>query len=559
MARMYPREIKRSTTSGAERLLFEELRRQLPDEITVFHSVCWQDPPVDGRGLSRDREADFVILDPSRGILVLEVKGGQVWRDPDTGLYYSNEHLLEESPFEQAKANMYSLMQRVRTANTTARWAGSYRFEYAVAFPDCYLLPDMADVLPLPRHKVMDSTDLEDLGSWVRRALGRGDPSRQLEGEARAALVRLLSASSEPPPLGLLALIKAQNRRFEELTQSQRNILLAMSEYRRLAVAGCAGSGKTFLAMEQAYRLVSQGLRVLFTCHNRALADWVRESLSKTLGGLPDNLHVDEFDGVAIELCKRHGVSVPDPERLPEAQKTEFYRETLPELLDAALGHMPQEEKFDAVVVDEAQDFHVLRWEPLLGLLKDPGEGHLYIFYDSNQNLFVPEVDFPIPRPHLMLRQNCRNTQAIHSLAAKYHSDPDSLSCLGPEGLSPKVVECEPTAQLAALRREIIELREQGLSPSQIVVLTPRSSRHSDLKEGTDVGHGLRLTWGKPDSGHVAIRNIYAYKGLEADVAIVVEPHHIHREKLSQVLYVAFSRARHHLVVLGGLPEPRSS
>lgn len=50
MARMYPREIKRSTTSGAERLLFEELRRQLPDEITVFHSVCWQDPPVDGRG-----------------------------------------------------------------------------------------------------------------------------------------------------------------------------------------------------------------------------------------------------------------------------------------------------------------------------------------------------------------------------------------------------------------------------------------------------------------------------------------------------------------------------
>ena len=557
MARMYPREIKRSTTSAAERLLFEELKQQLPDEIMVFHSVCWQDSPMNGRGLSRDREADFVILDPSRGILVLEVKGGQVWRDPDTGRYYSNENLLDESPFDQAKSNMYSLMQRVRTANTTARWAGSYRFEYAVAFPDCYLLPDIVDVLPLPRHKVLDSSGLGDLASWVHKALGRPDTRWQLSAEARAALVRLLSASSEPPQLGLLALIKAQNKRFEELTQGQRNILLAMSEYKRLAVAGCAGSGKTFLAMEQAYRLVGQGLRVLFTCHNRALADWVRKSLAETLGGLPDNLHVDEFDGVALELCRRHGVSAPDPEELPEGQKAEFYRETLPELLDTAIRRMPQQEKFDAVVVDEAQDFHILRWEPLLGLLKDSKEGRLYIFYDSNQNLFVPEVDFPIPRPHLMLNQNCRNTQAIHSLAAKYHSDPESLSCLGPEGLPPKVVECKPSEQVAALRREIIELRDQGISPSQIVVLTPRSSRHSDFREGTDVGHGLRLTWGRPNSQQVAIRNIYAYKGLEADVAIVVETYHVHREKVSQVLYVAFSRARHHLVVLGSLPEPR--
>lgn len=48
---------------------------------------------------------------------------------------------------------------------------------------------------------------------------------------------------------------------------------------------------------------------------------------------------------------------------------------------------------------------------------------------------------------------------------------------------------------------------------------------------------------------------MHAYKGLEADVAIVVEPGSVRKEQGPKILYIAFSRARHHLYVLGRLPD----
>lgn len=53
------------------------------------------------------------------------------------------------------------------------------------------------------------------------------------------------------------------------------------------------------------------------------------------------------------------------------------------ELLD--LGH-----KFDAVIVDEGQDFHELWWLSIDGLFRDLTEKRcFYVFYDPRQNLYV--------------------------------------------------------------------------------------------------------------------------------------------------------------------------
>ncbi len=147
------------------------------------------------------------------------------------------------------------------------------------------------------------------------------------------------------------------------------------------------------------------------------------------------------------------------------------------------------------------------------------------------------------------------NTQAIHHLAAEYHSDPRRLECLGPEGSRPEVVDVEPGKEKTELRRVLGELKAHGIAPNQIVVLTPRSIRSSGFKEGEDVGHGLKLTWKQAGPGRIAIRNVHAYKGLESDVAIVVEPAQIRKEQVPKILYVAFSRARHHLYVIGNLPQ----
>lgn len=49
--------------------------RRLPDDWIIFHHVSWQSRRSGRQG---DGEADFVVLHPKRGLLVLEVKGGGI-------------------------------------------------------------------------------------------------------------------------------------------------------------------------------------------------------------------------------------------------------------------------------------------------------------------------------------------------------------------------------------------------------------------------------------------------------------------------------------------------
>ena len=73
--------IERAThTRGeeAERLVVERLRAVLSPEVALLHHVRWL---LRDRGHVREGEADIVIGDPDRGILVVEVKSGEVSRD----------------------------------------------------------------------------------------------------------------------------------------------------------------------------------------------------------------------------------------------------------------------------------------------------------------------------------------------------------------------------------------------------------------------------------------------------------------------------------------------
>src|SRR5262245_17140910 len=81
MARMVPFPML-PTESSAERQLYEGFLEQLDESYVVFHSVDWV---LNGRsGRAEQGEADFVILHPEDGILVLEAKGGELTYDPAT-------------------------------------------------------------------------------------------------------------------------------------------------------------------------------------------------------------------------------------------------------------------------------------------------------------------------------------------------------------------------------------------------------------------------------------------------------------------------------------------
>ena len=73
------------------------------------------------------------------------------------------------------------------------------------------------------------------------------------------------------------------------------------------------------------------------------------------------------------------------------------------------------EERYDAIVVDEAQDFHETWWLPVQLSLKDPDNGRMYLFLDPNQSGVYGHGDrYPAHNMTTQeLGENCRNTKKI--------------------------------------------------------------------------------------------------------------------------------------------------
>jgi hypothetical protein len=126
-------------------------------------------------------------------------------------------------------------------------------------------------------------------------------------------------------------------------------------------------------------------------------------------------------------------------------------------------------------------------------------------------------------------------------------------TCAGPPGTQVEVLAVPPEEADTELRKLLHRLvAEERVLPSEITILTPRSSASSCWKEARRLGN-LSLTWQSPPApASIFCSSIPAFKGLESAVVILTELHTMRPDVRDEQLYVATSRARSHLVVLGG-------
>lgn len=553
MARMYPAELVVGAESSAEELLFHRFSEDLPDDFIVLHGIRWLSRTA--RGWQKQGEIDFLILHPDLGGLVLEVKGGRIGVDGERGDWWSidahgRRHPIKD-PFAQASDSMHALREKLDESPTTA---GHFIWlQHGVAFPDVRV--DREGFGPhAPRSSVIDADDLWSLEKAVRRVFGSPPNGYRLTPAAARALIDLLKPSREIKTLALGPRILTAEQRIIQLTQEQYRVLDLLQGESRAAIRGCAGSGKTMLALEKARRLAREGFRVLFTCFNRPLAEWIETGLAAD-ATIPDGaVHVRHFHGLAHDLCAEAGVSF-DPPSDPEAQAT-FWDSEVPVLLLEALEQTGK--TFDAVVVDEGQDFLADWWDALQALLDDPANGAFYIFLDDAQSIYGGEVSLPKDMRPLNLTQNCRNTEPIHDQAMRYHGGTPRPRSSGIEGPAPETIPLVNGDVIAALRQVFAKLfARESIPASHVVVLTPRTKSKSALAEGERVGN-VTLTWdAEPPPNAVRVSTIHRFKGLDSPIVILAEldqmvgwPNH------NELLYVALSRARSHLFILGECPEP---
>jgi len=535
----------------AEKNLFEALRSGLPDEYHVFHDYAYL-----GSVQPREGAIDFLVVHRELGLLAIECKGDGVHLRGDGTwmrlLPGGREEPLDESPFRQSQRHIKELVEELRpkTAQLFPELGGAFPFVYghAVAFPSVgadRLGPLPAEVSP---QIVLFGEDLARLGRRVPEILGYWGSGRQparVLDERRFTQFRkhvLLPRWKLAPTFG--ARLELDSQAIVRLSDEQVEVLRSLVSGPRLCVRGGAGSGKTLLALELARSAALEGRQVLLTCFNIALARWISETVA-SWGRLAERVRAATFHDLCREAAAATG-DIPSSPPAGDKQAAEAYwNGVMPEKLLAALegGRMP---RYDAVIVDEGQDFHRDWFDLLEGLLRDPLRGSFAIFYDPAQDIFGTGCNLP-PYPATVLGVNFRNTRSIAGFLSGLAERAAAPFSRNPEG-EPPVFHQQPHGAAAAARavERLVEdlVNEKHVPPGRITVIAPHTRENSCLRE---IGHlaGQRLSTDPLDrAGAILCTTVHKFKGLESDVVILID---VREDDLfcgRAFLYTAAARAR---------------
>jgi len=211
---------------------------------------------------------------------------------------------------------------------------------------------------------------------------------------------------------------------------------------------------------------------------------------------------------------------------------------------------------YDAVIVDEAQDFADDFWLPVEMLLTDPDAGMLYVFLDEIQDIYRRSASIPVLGEPLVFDRNCRNTTAIHDLAYRhYRGGPVQRPSIAG---SPLEFLTAPTLELQAqqIGQLVTRLTQtEGIAAHDIAILlcTARNREVCEkLLHQYQLPKSIRLgrieDYG-PDC--LTLDTVARFKGLERAVTIVWEFGECDPERDRETLYVGLSRAKSLLYLCG--------
>ncbi|MCD8508988.1 MAG: hypothetical protein LRY73_03250 [Bacillus sp. (in: Bacteria)] len=201
-------------------------------------------------------------------------------------------------------------------------------------------------------------------------------------------------------------------------------------------------------------------------------------------------------------------------------------------------------EKYDAIIVDEGQDFKESWYLCLEEMVKK--EGYFYIFADRRQNLFGNGLDalkdFQMSRHKLTI--NLRNTERINEWASPFLKDVRLRYRLygGPS------VEYHswdsPEKERKLIEKTITQLVSQGMSIQRITILSPHRKEKSSLKDVKKIGAWPLVDFKESNTYGIKFSTIRSYKGLESDVIFLIGLKNDSPVCTPEDIYVGGTRAR---------------
>lgn len=436
MAEMIPDRLQSGSSVG-EKAIFEILQN-LPDDCLVYYE------PIVAR-----KFPDFVVISPRIGIMIIDVKG---WYPKNIlsgdsnniNLHIRGRGETAKHPMRQAREYMYALMDEARaTLNSPALLScdkSEYKGRFLFPFGNMVVLNNI-EKKQLQDHENGDLTILfPDLKTVYKNQLNelRTLTSKELEltlksffdpwwkfkilDDSQINLIRAIihpeiKISSTKSPVKEPTVNPLKIADLKVLDRTQEQVAHSIGEGHRL-IRGVAGSGKTIILIGRA-KLLSQREdhpEILVLCYNVALSFYLKSVLANNA-----NITVLHFDGWAKHLgCTRQYAE--DNDSLGER------------LLSRLENGCADSERYNAIMVDEAQDFAPVWFKCILAALVDRDNSDLLIVGDDNQKVFGGSK-----RPKWIslginvqgsrskkFQRNYRNTKKILELAARFSKNADS-------------------------------------------------------------------------------------------------------------------------------------
>lgn len=592
MARMYPSDIEddKRATAGEKRV-YGFLKASAKPHSDF---ICFYKPAVGTPGT----EPDFVLFGKKLGLLVLNVKE---WTLQQITSYTPFEFTLERgekepNPDKQAMKSVSALVDRLKLfpeflSDLPGREGGiKIPVGRMVAFPniDRHAYCDRALQWLIPVERALFSDDLEGAAAsdpsgtrFFDRISGalpvgfRGVTQKEFE-----ALTLLMWPESQ---ITLPLRQGADKARFQlqvrMLDEAQARLALRLKPGHQI-IKGPSGTGKTLALVHRCAHLCKSGgkdKRVLFVCYNIALVSYLKQLLrAKGLETGETGIQVHHF----FQFCAR---ILRKPLHY-ENEGPEYYASVVKETLAGVSGQGHGVEPFDAIFIDEAQDFSGDMLKALLLLLKEDGD--LVIALDPCQDLYRRKNTWSAlgiratGRVH-HLRSVYRNTREIYefsrrilgqegnseqlSLDLALHGEAPLLKALDSgEGVEDFILAdmAEALERGGYRRSEVAVIYDDKVYRGERFAYDNRALPMRLLRRMDEAG--IPATWVSQDvtskemfdvtADRVALISVHSSKGLDFDLVYLVGLDRISVTdktwpNVRNLVYVAVTRAKYRLVI----------
>jgi len=454
---------------------FRALAGDFAGLITAEEAVLWFEPLVELNG----DLPDFVFFDPSIGVVVLEIFPGHQGEYGEVlgavrkvlRIDLEGEEHEVDNPLERANRFVDLLRTRFRESDETRHVPiGS-----VAVFSD--VERDAAEELGIG-----DVVDLD-------RCIFKSHLNQTRPEQSRAALEEIFRNSMTEPLQEKLDQQTAdwargvihpgtviEPRLFRDDSGDQTIAVMDLRQEQTArtlrrghrVIIGVAGSGKTVVLTKRAQFLASRfpQVRVLVTCKTRALVSY----LQAQIGEWP-NVDVVHIDKIMSDAMYTAGREHSDPDFKDEDGRAQA--------AVVALSEVPQL-RYDAVLVDEAQNFGIEYLKFCVALLENPNPNaaqSLLLAADPAQNIYRRGFSWARAGIHAQGRTkwltiNYRNTRQILRFAYEFliqdpgidigaTSDGDFAvtepETAGREGHEPQVHAVSGVAEEIAKIQEIVE------------------------------------------------------------------------------------------------------